>query len=261
MKRRPGLVSIIMPTHNCGRFIAEAIGTIRAQSYTAWELLIVDDGSTDDTEAVVRPLLHDRRIRYLREKRQRGAAHARNRALREARGRWIAFCDSDDRWHPEKLALQLAFMKRHGHAFSYTAYEEIDERSQPLGRTIRGPQRITRRGMQRYCWPGCLTVMYDTRSVGRVQIPPIGKNNDYALWLRVIRRADCHLLDEMLAQYRRRSGSLSRRSIFSLIPWHYRLFRQVEGQGAIRAAWSTLRNLFFGAMKRIFYVRRNPVRR
>lgn len=249
------LVSIIMPSYNTGRFIKETIESVLAQTYTNWELLIVDDCSTDDTDEVVGAYLSDERIRYFKNETNSGAAISRNRALREAKGKWIAFLDSDDLWEPEKLQKQISFMKENDYHFSYTNYVEIDEESKPNGKKVTGPKRITKRGMYNYCWPGCLTVMYDAETVGLIQIADIKKNNDYAMWLKVCRKATCYLLDETLAKYRKRSGSISNHSYKALIKWHYKLFREAEGMCAVRAAYDTGRNIFFGVIKKIFYAR------
>lgn len=249
------LVSIIMPSYNTGRFIGETLESVLSQTYPNWELLIVDDCSSDNTDAAVGPYLADARIRYLKNEKNSGAAVSRNRALREAKGKWIAFLDSDDLWEPDKLQRQISFMKDKGCSFSYTNYMEIGEDSEPNGKTVTGPKRITRRGMYRYCWPGCLTVMYDAEAVGLIQIADIRKNNDYAMWLKVCQRADCCLLEETLARYRRRSGSISNHSYVRLIKWHYRLFREAEGRTPLGAAALTLGNLFFGVIKKVRYVK------
>ena len=249
------LVSIIMPSYNTGRFIAETVRSVLAQTYTDWELIIVDDCSTDNTDEVVAEFLVDKRVRYIKNEKNSGAAVSRNRALREATGRWIAFLDSDDLWLPEKLEKQIAFMKENGYAFSYTEYSEIDESSEPMGVSVTGPKRISKTGMYNYCWPGCLTVMYDFDTVGLIQIEDIKKNNDYAMWLKVCRKAECYLLGEDLARYRKRSGSISNHSYTALIKWHYRLFRHADGRCAVASAVFTFRNLFFGVIKKVFYVK------
>lgn len=164
------LVSIITPSYNTAKYIAETIESVQAQTYTNWEMIIVDDCSTDNTDDIVAPFLTDSRIRYLKNPQNSGAAVSRNYALREAKGRWIAFLDSDDLWMPDKLRRQIDFMEQEGHHFSYTYYCEIDEASKPIGITVMGPKRITKRGMYNYCWPGCLTVIYDALTVGLIQI-------------------------------------------------------------------------------------------
>ena len=251
-------VSIIMPSYNTAPFIAESIQSVLAQSYKDWELFIVDDCSTDNTDDVVKPFLSDQRIRYLKNEKNSGAAVSRNRALREAKGRWIAFLDSDDLWMPEKLEKQITFMERNGYHFSYTNYAEIDVEGKRNGITVTGPKKITKTGMFNYCWPGCLTVMYDAETVGLIQIADLKKNNDYAMWLKVCRKAECYLLDEELALYRRgRAGSVSTHSIKTMIGWHYKLYREAEGQNAIGATINTGRNLAFGFYKKKRYIQRS----
>ena len=249
------LVSIIMPSYNTGKFIAESIRSVQAQTYGNWELLIVDDCSKDNTDEVVKPFLDDSRIIYIKNDKNSGAAVSRNRALREAKGRWIAFLDSDDLWTAEKLEKQIAFMQQNNYHFVYANYSEIDENSAPKGVHVTGPKRITRLGMYAYCWPGCLTVMYDASVVGLVQIADIKKNNDYAMWLKVSRKADCYLLDENLASYRKRSGSISNHSYTALVKWHYRLFRVAEHKSPVVSAFLTGGNLFFGTIKKIMHVK------
>lgn len=250
------LVSIIMPSYNTAQYISESIRSVQMQTYTNWELLIVDDNSTDDTDHVVKEYLADKRIRYLKNDHNSGAALSRNKALRESKGRWIAFLDSDDLWIPEKLEKQLNFMNENKYHFSYTDYEEIDENGKTRGIKVTGPDKITRTGFFNYCWPGCLTVMYDKNYVGEVQVADIRKNNDYAMWLAVSRNAACHLLHENLARYRKRNGSISNHGYLSLVKWHYRLFREAENEDVLIAAFNTLRNLFFGVIKKIKYVKR-----
>lgn len=248
------LVSVIMPSYNTANYIATSIESVQRQTYTNWELIIVDDCSTDNTDEVVRPLLSDTRIRYLKNEKNSGAAVSRNRALREARGKWIAFLDSDDLWMPKKLEKQVSFMEENGYHFSYTNYEEINMAGEKTGVSVTGPKRITKTGMFNYCWPGCLTVMYDAEEVGLIQIADIKKNNDYAMWLKVCRKADCYLLGECLAQYRRgRAGSVSTNSIKTMIGWHYRLFREAEGLGSVSSAINTVRNMVFGFYKKRRY--------
>lgn len=249
------LVSIIMPSYNTDKFIAETIKSVLAQTYTKWELIIVDDCSADNTDAVVAAFLSDTRIRYIKNKKNSGAAASRNRALREAKGKWIAFLDSDDLWTPTKLEKQIAFMKEHGYAFSYTQYEEIDEEGKARGVRVTGPKRVSKRGMFRYCWPGCLTVMFDAEKIGLIQIADIKKNNDYAMWLKVCKKADCYLLEESLAWYRKgRKGSVSTQSIKTMIGWHYKLFREAERESVVQSLWHTGGNLMYGMYKKKYYV-------
>ena len=224
------------------------------QTYSKWELIIVDDCSTDNTDEVLE-YIKDSRIRYFKNDKNLGAAVSRNKALREARGQWIAYLDSDDLWMPEKLEKQICFMESNGYAFSYTNYEEIDVDGNKTGVKVSGPKRITKTGMFNYCWPGCLTVMFDANKIGIVQIQDIKKNNDYAMWLKICKKANCYLLDDFLAQYRKgRTGSVSTHSIKTMIGWHYKLFHEAEGMGLIKSLFNTGRNLLFGFYKKKKYV-------
>ena len=250
------LVSIIMPSYNTERYIGDSIRSVLAQTYSDWELIIVDDCSTDRTDDIVGGFLHDTRIRYIKNEKNSGAAMSRNRALREARGRWIAFLDSDDLWLPDKLEHQIDFMEQHGYSFSYTKYREIDEQSNNLKKIVSGPKKITRMGMYLYCWPGCLTVMYDANVVGLIQINDMKKNNDYAMWLKVCKKSSCYFLDEALSLYRKRVGSISNHGYAHMIQWHYRLFRHAEEMNPLSAFFCTCVNLFFGVIKKIKYVKR-----
>lgn len=251
------MVSIIMPSYNTVNFISGSIESVRAQTYTNWELIIVDDCSTDNTDDVVKPYLNDPRVIYIKNPKNSGAAVSRNRAIRAAKGKWIAFLDSDDLWMPEKIEKQIAYMTNNGYYFSYTKYEEMNAVGQTTGVTVSGPKKITKAGMFNFCWPGCLTVMYDREYIGDIQIADIKKNNDYAMWLKICRKADCYLLDEVLAKYRRgRAGSVSSHGIKTMIGWHYKLFREAENQNAIIAAINTCRNLGFGFYKKMKYVKR-----
>lgn len=253
-----GLVSVITPTYNCGRFIEETIRSVQAQTYGNWEMLIVDDCSSDDTaDIVARYAAKDSRIRYIRNDVNKGAAETRNKALRTASGRWIAFLDSDDLWLPEKLQRQIEFMEGNGYAFSYHEYDEINEASQPLGIHVGGLSCVGHYGMMSCCWPGCLTVMYDADVIGLVQIADIRKNNDSALWLEVSKKAACHLLPQSHALYRRRKGSITPVGIWGKIKAHYPLFRQGAGLNPVSAWTWTFVNVFGNTYKKLFYVKKN----
>ena len=251
-----GLVSIITPSWNCGKFFDETIKSIQNQTYTDWELLFQDDCSTDDTkDRILRLAAEDSRIKYECNPHNSGAAITRNNALRRATGKWIAFLDSDDLWMPEKLEKQVNFMEANHYDFSYTNYCEINEQSEETGKLITGPKHVTKIGMYSFCWPGCLTVMYNREQVGLIQIADIKKNNDYAMWLKVCKKADCYLLNECLAKYRRgRVGSISTHGYTTLIKWHYKLFHEAEEMNPILSFIITCINMVCGLYKKKRYV-------
>lgn len=241
-----GKVSIIMPNYNCEKFIDETINSVLAQTYGNWELLIVDDCSTDNSVEIIKRYCDtDERIKLLVNETNSGAAASRNWALREATGRWIAFLDSDDIWLPQKLEMQLAFMTDNGYSFSFTKYRQIDEQSNPLGKVVIGPKMISKKQMKYCCcYLGCLTVMYDAEAVGVVQIDEsIRKRNDDAMWLKVRKFADAYYLDTLLAEYRVRKGSISHQGKLNLIKYHYRLYRVGDNKNPISAVFCMIRNI------------------
>ena len=249
------LVSIITPSYNTARFIAETINCVLAQTYTNWEMIIVDDCSTDDTDAVVASF-DDRRIRYFKNEKNSGAAMSRNRALREARGKWVAFLDSDDLWDPTKLEKQIGFMERNHYHFSYTNYREIDDYGTSLGTVWTGPDKISKFLMYLFNYMGCLTVMYDREYVGLIQIPNLKKRNDYAMWIKVVKKCPAYRLDEVLATYRvRGSGSIMNRSKSPLtrLKYNYYIWRESENMNVPAALFWTVINLVFGALKKVTF--------
>lgn len=249
-----GLVSIIMPSWNTGRFIGESIQSVLDQTYPNWELIIVDDCSTDNTDEIVASF-HDERIRYFHNENNSGAALTRNHALREARGEWIAFLDSDDLWTPEKLAHQLAFMKENGCVLSFTEYEKIDEASVPLGIHVSGPEKVDKRKIYNYDYIGQLTMMYSAKAFGLIQIKDIRKNNDYAIRLQLYKKpGTCAcLLKENLAKYRVRSVSISHDKLSRKLRSHYDLFHVCDEKPAPLALWYACWNMWFGVLKKMKY--------
>lgn len=246
-----GLVSVIMPSWNTSNFIAESIQSVIDQTYENWELIIVDDCSTDNTDEVVARFT-DKRIRYFKNEKNSGAALSRNRGLREARGEWIAFLDSDDLWSPKKLEYQISFMNEHGYTLSYTEYEKIDEESKPLQIYVTGPEKVNKHKMYNYDYIGQLTMMYSAKEFGLIQIKDIKKNNDYAIRLQLYKKSDtcAYLLKENLAKYRVRKVSISHDKFRRKFKSHYDLFHMCDEKPAIIAAWYTCWNMFFGVLKK-----------
>lgn len=254
------LVSIIMPTYKCGRFISESIRSVQAQTYTNWELIVVDDCSGDGTVDLVLDFKkNDARISVFQNASNSGAAVSRNTALRNAKGRWIAFLDSDDLWEPTKLEKQIRFMEENGYAFSYHEYVEIDEQDNELGVYVSGKAHVSKFDMFACCWPGCLSVMYDASKIGLIQIKDIKKNNDTAMWLKVVRKADCYLMKERLGKYRRRANSITPKPIWQRIWAHYPIFRVAEEMDPISSTFWVIMNVFGNAYKKMKYVRQYKV--
>ena len=251
-----GLVSIIMLSRNCGRFVEQSVRSIMAQTYTNWELLFYAPYSKDSVVSRMMELKdQDSRIQVYQVVEQEKEL-SRNMGLRDAKGRWMAFLDCGDLWEPEKLERQIAFMETRNYHFSYTEYEKIDLFLWMRGAKFGGPKKLTRDDMIRCCWPGYLTVMYDAQKVGLVQIDDLRYNNDYALWLKVIEKADCYLLPECLAKLRTPQSNIVQYLLTDKLNWRYRVYRKILGRGVFVSTLMTLRNLYYATLKRVKYMRR-----
>lgn len=248
----PPMVSIVMPSYNCARFIKQSIGSIQAQTYKDWELIVVDDCSTDNSVAIIESIITgDNRVHLIRLQQNSSAAIARNTALRAAKGKYIAFLDSDDTWSEDKLQKQISFMEENGYTFTYTAYWRDSDKTH-----ITGPKCVSRRMMETFCWIGCSTVMYNRQCIGPVQITPLRMNNDYAMWLQICQKADCYLLDEELTQYYSRKGSISHVSVWVKLKWHYRLWRQERHCSRTAACYHTFINSVASIYKKVRYMKK-----
>jgi teichuronic acid biosynthesis glycosyltransferase TuaG len=203
MSEQP-LVSVITPAFNAAPFIGAAIESVLAQTRSDWEMIIVDDCSTDRTPSIIEEYgTRESRIRSIRLSSNQGQGPARNTALDAARGRYVAFLDADDLWDAVKLDRQLGFMQAHGHAFTYTAYRVISGSGEVLGAVRHLPQSMGYREM--LCeQPGCLTVMLDRHLLGPLRFPSLRRNQDGALWLALLRGGGLRAygLPEELASYR-----------------------------------------------------------
>lgn len=234
------LVSVVMPTYNCGEFIGKAIDSVIAQTVRDWEIQIVDDCSTDNTSTVLQPYLKKyQSIHYYKLPQNGGPALARTEAIRRAAGRYIAFLDSDDIWMPEKLEKQVAFMEKTKAAFSCTAYQQMDEWGNSLHTVITPPEKIDYRTCIRLGNPiGNLTAMYNQEALGKFEVPPIKKRNDFALWLKILGKTEfCYGMEDVLGVYRLgRKGSVSSNKL-GQAKYHWQLYHGIEGHGAVRSAY------------------------
>lgn len=221
-------ISIITPAFNCDSVLKATVHSIIDQSYSNWELIIVDDLSTDSTLEVAQQFADsDDRIKVLKLEKNSGAAVARNTALINATGRYIAFLDSDDLWKPHKLETQLRFMQENDIAFSYSAYAQIDETGEFI-REILVPATVSYSQLLKTNVIGCLTAMYDVEKLGKVKMPLIRKRQDFGLWLNILKKTDlAYGIQEPLALYRVRENSVSANK-FSAASYTWRLYRDVE---------------------------------
>ena len=230
------LVSIIMPTYNCAKFIGKTIESVIAQTYENWELIIVDDCSKDNTEEVVSEY-KDNRIKYHRLENNSGAAVARTEAMKKASGRYMAFLDSDDLWKKDKLEKQLEFMNKNNYNFTCTEYEQIDEEGHKLNKVIKVKKRADYNRILLDCPVGNSTVMYNVEKLGKFEVPNIRKRNDDALWLQILKKEKyIYGMPDILMEYRIRSNSISSNKL-SLVKYHWQLYREIEHLSVFRSAF------------------------
>lgn len=230
------LVSIITPTYNCGRFIGETIESVLQQSYKNWEMIIVDDCSSDNTEEIVKNYVDkDKRIKYFKLESNSGAAIARTRAMELANGNYMAFLDSDDLWMKDKLEKQILYMKKNNYAFTCTDYCQIDEEGNFLNKVIKTIKKIDYNRLLLDCPVGNSTVMYDVKKMGKFKVPNIRKRNDDALWLQMLKKEKyIYGMDEILMKYRIRANSISSNKL-KLVKYHWQLYRDIEHLSVIRS--------------------------
>jgi teichuronic acid biosynthesis glycosyltransferase TuaG len=242
------LVSVVMPAYNASDYIRGAVGSVLSQTYASWELVIVDDCSTDDTPHLLDALADaDKRIRVFHAPQNGGVAAARNAAIAAARGSHIAFLDSDDGWHPRKLEWQMEHMEETRARVSYTAYDRVTEQGHLLSQ-VRPPATVNYAQMLRSNYIGNLTGLYD-RSLGDASFPAMG-HEDYVFWLEMVRRAGVASRvpgEQPLAYYRVREGSVSADK-WRAARWQWRIYRDVARLNLLAAsqhmchyAWEAMR--------------------
>ena len=249
--RMEDLVSIIMPAYNCADFIEETIKTVQAQTYQKWELLVIDDQSTDITKQVLTELSEkDSRIKYIELEQNSGAATARNRGIKEAKGQYIAFLDSDDLWKTEKLEKQLYFMKEHHYAFTFTSYELIDDAGQPLHKCVMVPEQIDYDTLLYDTPIFTSAVMYEKKNLSSAYMPNLVNGEDVAMWLKMLKIVPyAYGLNENLVFYRVREHSLSA-GIVTKLKRRWEIYRKSEDLPLTQASRYYLKYLFSVIRKR-----------
>jgi len=243
------LISIITPSYKSEKFIRQTIESVLVQSYQKWEMIIVDDVSPDNSNEVIEEYCKkNSRIKLIKLKKNSGPAVARNRAIKEAKGRYIAFLDADDLWEPEKLEKQLAFMKENDLAFTYSSYDLIDEEGNDLG-NFTTKETITYEGILKTCSVGCLTAIYDTEKLGKVYMPLIKKRQDYGLWLKILKKIGTTKgMIESLATYRILKNSVSSNK-FKAAQYQWKIYRKVEKLNIFKSTYYFFQYAYYGVMK------------
>ena len=225
------LVSIITPVHNAEKFILETIKTVQCQTYKNWELILVDDCSTDNTKKIAMPeIKKDSRIIWVDLEKKSGSAAARNKALSLSRGEYVCYLDVDDLWEKTKLEKQILFMQKNGYAFSYTSYEFANENGQPNGKKVIVPKKINYEQALKNLIIWTSTVMFDMSQVSKndLEMPNVKRGQDMATWWQVLKVVGyAYGMREVLAYYRRYSGSLSANK-FKALRRTWILYRKIE---------------------------------
>jgi len=245
-------VSIVTPSYNSQRFIKDTIDSVFAQTYENWEMIIVDDNSKDNSVEYIKELIkNNSKIKLISLEKNVGAAEARNIALDEAQGRYVAFLDSDDIWLEDKLQEQLSFMTKNEYAFTFTSYMTFSEDGQTEFKTIKAPMELDYIAYCKNTMIGCLTVMIDRDKVGSFQMPLIKSSHDMALWLLIMRRGfKAYGLDKVLAKYRVVSTSNTSKK-YKAIQDVWKVYREIERINLFKSSWYFVNYLYNAIKKRV----------
>ncbi|MBK5442704.1 glycosyltransferase family 2 protein [Peribacillus sp. TH24] len=247
--KKENLVSIIMPAYNCEKFIKDAINSVIKQTYQSWELIVIDDGSRDNSVGIVKELLNnDDRIRlYINEKNQ-GVSATRNRAISLAAGDWIAFLDSDDMWERTKLEKQVTFAKKNNAEFLFTGSSYINEDGNYYQGIFDVPKKVTYKKLRTHNVISCSSVLIKKRFFGSIKMEKDDMHEDYAVWLRILRTGVCaYGVNEPLLIYRISRTSKSGNKI-KTIKMTYKVFRFI-GINPFGSAYFMLKHIM-GSLKK-----------
>ena len=235
------LISIVVPVYNAQNFLNDTINTVLSQTYTNWELLFIEDGSSDDSVKIIEKYINkDERIKLFDHGGlNKGAAPSRNKGIDEAKGRYIAFLDADDLWSSNKLEKQLKFMKKTGASFSYTGYEFADEKGTPTGNKVYVPDKINYNKLLRDALIWTSTVMVDMGKISKkmLKMSDLKTGEDYSTWLRVLREEEYAWgINQQLSLYRRTPKTLSSNKL-KMMQSRWNVYRNLEGLGIVKSCW------------------------
>lgn len=244
------LVSIIMPVYNSFRYLAESIQSVLGQSYKNWQLIIVDDCSTDGScELALEYAKNDSRIKVYKLDKNSGPAVARNFAIEKANGRFISFLDSDDLWKPEFLITSLDLMLEKNIEFCFASYHRCDENLNPLLSDFIVPEKVSYKDILKTNPISCLTAVYDTSRIGKLLMPNIIKRQDYGLWLKILKQTVfAYGIKKPLAIYRIRKQSVSRNKVKASI-YQWRTYRDVEHISLVKSIYYFIHYAYYGFIK------------
>lgn len=239
------LVSILIPTFNAEKFIKAAVESVQKQTYENWEMILVDDASTDETVKIIADFAQkDSRIKHYQLQTNSGNGFARNIALEKASGKYIAFLDADDLWFPEKLEKQIQFLKANNLSFTFSFYDCIDDNGNNLNRRVQTPIPLTYKQLFFCNYVGNLTAIYDADFFGKIKLQSSQKRQDWRLWLTILKQIKtAEAVPESLALYRIRKDSISS-SKFKLIKHNFGVYREFHGYNLVFSVFLMMRFLF-----------------
>ena len=249
-------VSIITPVYNSEVFIKETINSVINQTYKEWELLLIDDGSTDESVTIINQYVNDKsNIKLIKNKKNQGAAISRNKGIIEAQGDYIAFLDADDLWKPEKIEKQLKHMKIHQCEVCFSSYELIDEQGNELNKTVKALPVLSYDKLMKSNYIGNLTGVYNAKILGKITCPNLRKRQDWLMWLNALKVSGkpAYGIKESLAFYRIRKDSMSSNK-FNLLKYNYQVYKKGLGYstlGALIRMFIFLNEQFFVKSKQI----------
>lgn len=248
------LISIVVPVYNAEKFLTDTINTVLSQTYKNWELIFVDDKSTDSSVEIVNEYIQkNNNIKLIQNKENSGAAISRNKGIEEAKGKYIAFLDADDLWEKEKLEKQLKFMKERNCAFSFTGYEFANENGIGNGKIVKVPSKINYKQALKNTTIWTSTVMFNMNKLKKEEIymPDVRRGQDTATWWKVLKTGvEAYGLNENLSIYRRSTGTLSSNK-FKALKRTWDLYRDAEHLNIFYSLYNFLWYCFNAARRRI----------
>ena len=252
-----GLVSILTPTFNAEKFIRATIKSVQEQTYENWEMILVDDASTDNTVSIIEDFAQrDNRIKLFKFSENRGNGFARNAALNKATGKYIAYLDADDLWFPSKLEKQIQFLNANNLHFTFSYYDSIDEEGNNLNRRVESPNPLIYKQLFFCNYVGNLTAIYDADYFGKIILETSQKRQDWRLWLTILKQIKtAEVVPESLAFYRIRKDSISS-SKFKLIKHNFGVYREFHRYNFMSSVLLMMRFLFIQLIIKPKYIKK-----
>ncbi|MFH6965996.1 glycosyltransferase family 2 protein [Flavobacterium sp. FlaQc-28] len=251
------LVSILTPTFNAEKFIRATIKSVQEQTYENWEMILVDDASTDNTVSIIEDFAQrDNRIKLFKFSENRGNGFARNAALDKATGKYIAYLDADDLWFPSKLEKQIQFLNANNLHFTFSYYDSIDEEGNNLNRRVESPNPLIYKQLFFCNYVGNLTAIYDADYFGKIILETSQKRQDWRLWLTILKQIKtAEAIPESLAFYRIRKDSISS-SKFKLIKHNFGVYREFHRYNFMSSVLLMMRFLFIQLIIKPKYIKK-----